>query len=1160
MRLNNRFIALVLALLSLFSCGSVTAFASEEPASDMLSEIIEPAEEIPAEDEIPEAGEAVTEDIVPAPEETSAPESEPTEDAPEESKDEDISAEEAVIPEETPDLNGDATEEPAAEEEDTSPEADSYHWAQPGNTDAEILGGGTMLSVDGRFYYSNDGIWLEKNSGTSYVSADSGKNLNLVDGWLYYTVSDRVLRVPMDGGVVEEVFVANDTVVNLYVMDWELRFLAGGHLYSYNMQNNAVTEQSVPAGTIAFIPTAYGNLFLMGSHQNYSLTVNGQDVADNLSLCYTELGEWLVVVDSSGTWQMPLSELFNGVYEPQTYSLYDSMAISSLEAGLSVEEELALEAAYLHSDEFREIIDGADETALLDGLSYISSNPDIAYLASNLTSNQTNMVLRARQMLEVEWTPLKFRYSWGGNDESYVSGNSFGSTIYATDGTKTKGYFVAGKTYRGVPYAQPVWVQSKGVDYRDYTGTYTGYVGWDLSLDTFMEKVNTSTSEFYTKYSAYGRQAPFYGSDCSGFVSWAWDLPDRGTCSSLVNHGYAKYIGKSINLIQVGDCFNNPNKHVVLITDIAYDKNGNIVSIETTEQTPAKMRMACWGEQIPGKYYDSVYSNLNSIYSYYFDGGYAIYRRYCPGRAVTFTESNAVDLDDNGHASAPRINVSVNATGTAKVVSLSHTNSNATIYYTTDGTKPTTSSRVYTAPFEVSKETTVKAMADCGPDYEGSHVVTYVVTITKAAAPEICLVDGDMDARTSTVYVSSGTKVSLFNIDENTIHYTTDGTTPTSASPVMPESGIAINRNTTLKAIATSDKDLNSSVVTFSIKLGTFHKISASSTAGGIVSPNGETGVLHGSDFSFVIKTEEYYKLVDLKVDGVSVGTPNSYTFENVTADHTITATFKVDLPFKDVNDKWYTDSIHFVYSHGLFNGVSSTLFEPEENMTRGMFVTVLGRFAKVNSDLENWSGTLGITNGSVINIRSATAANATTSIVGQTGAMGEHLKVLDRVEASKSLDGGVWYKVNYKGTVGYIREQSTGTNPKTLLYVYTGNFTDLPDGEYYTGYAQWGNTMGIIQGFGDGTFGPNYYITRQDICVLLYRYLTEYRELTLSSTAQTFVDNKDIAGYAKTAVYAMKNIGVVNGYENNCFYPNDYATRAEVATMFTKLDAWLNS
>ena len=165
---------------------------------------------------------------------------------------------------------------------------------------------------------------------------------------------------------------------------------------------------------------------------------------------------------------------------------------------------------------------------------------------------------------------------------------------------------------------------------------------------------------------------------------------------------------------------------------------------------------------------------------------------------------------------------------------------------------------------------------------------------------------------------------------------------------------------------------------------------------------------------------------------------------------------------------------------------------------------------------------------------------------------------MLSRIAPSSSLDGGAWYRVSYKGTTGFIRETNP-SNGKTLMYAYSANFTDLPDGEYYTGYAQWGNAMGVVQGFGDGTFGPNQFISRQDICVLMYRYLTEYMSYELSSTTTTFGDDDSIAGYAKAAVYAMKKIGVVNGYEDGNFYPNYYATRAEVATMFANLYHWIN-
>ena len=56
--------------------------------------------------------------------------------------------------------------------------------------------------------------------------------------------------------------------------------------------------------------------------------------------------------------------------------------------------------------------------------------------------------------------------------------------------------------------------------------------------------------------------------------------------------------------------------------------------------------------------------------------------------------------------------------------------------------------------------------------------------------------------------------------------------------------------------------------------------------------------------------------------------------------------------PFQDVQpDNWYYDAVQYVRINGLFNGMSQTVFWPEGYMTRGMFVTVLGRLAGVNPD-----------------------------------------------------------------------------------------------------------------------------------------------------------------------------------------------------------------
>lgn len=56
---------------------------------------------------------------------------------------------------------------------------------------------------------------------------------------------------------------------------------------------------------------------------------------------------------------------------------------------------------------------------------------------------------------------------------------------------------------------------------------------------------------------------------------------------------------------------------------------------------------------------------------------------------------------------------------------------------------------------------------------------------------------------------------------------------------------------------------------------------------------------------------------------------------------------FAMQLPFTDVSgDSWYYDSVQYAYDTGLFEGVSDTEFEPDGRMTRGMFMTVLGRLA----------------------------------------------------------------------------------------------------------------------------------------------------------------------------------------------------------------------
>ena len=62
-----------------------------------------------------------------------------------------------------------------------------------------------------------------------------------------------------------------------------------------------------------------------------------------------------------------------------------------------------------------------------------------------------------------------------------------------------------------------------------------------------------------------------------------------------------------------------------------------------------------------------------------------------------------------------------------------------------------------------------------------------------------------------------------------------------------------------------------------------------------------------------------------------------------------------VSAAYTDIEGHWGRDYIEQATALGLFGGVSETEFAPDGMMTRGMFVTVLGRLEGI--DLEYWSG-----------------------------------------------------------------------------------------------------------------------------------------------------------------------------------------------------------
>jgi len=73
---------------------------------------------------------------------------------------------------------------------------------------------------------------------------------------------------------------------------------------------------------------------------------------------------------------------------------------------------------------------------------------------------------------------------------------------------------------------------------------------------------------------------------------------------------------------------------------------------------------------------------------------------------------------------------------------------------------------------------------------------------------------------------------------------------------------------------------------------GTTYTISASAGSGGSISPSGTVVLSQGTSRTFTITPNSGYRVSDVRVDGSSVGAVTTYTFNNVQANHTITASF----------------------------------------------------------------------------------------------------------------------------------------------------------------------------------------------------------------------------------------------------------------------------
>ena len=114
--------------------------------------------------------------------------------------------------------------------------------------------------------------------------------------------------------------------------------------------------------------------------------------------------------------------------------------------------------------------------------------------------------------------------------------------------------------------------------------------------------------------------------------------------------------------------------------------------------------------------------------------------------------------------------------------------------------------------------------------------------------------------------------------------------------------------------------------------------------------------------------------------------------------------------------------------------------------------------------------------------------------------------------------------------------------------------FTDVSSGSYCEKAAAWAAANGIVGGYGDGRFGPNDALTREQLAAILYRY-AQYKGYDLSASADPsgYSDQAGISAFARTAMAWANAEGLITGTSGSLLSPKGTATRAQTAMILMR-------
>lgn len=132
-----------------------------------------------------------------------------------------------------------------------------------------------------------------------------------------------------------------------------------------------------------------------------------------------------------------------------------------------------------------------------------------------------------------------------------------------------------------------------------------------------------------------------------------------------------------------------------------------------------------------------------------------------------------------------------------------------------------------------------------------------------------------------------------------------------------------------------------------------------------------------------------------------------------------------------------------------------------------------------------------------------------------------------------------------------------------TVLYRLAGSptvsgessYADIGTNKWYSDAVQWGELMEIVKGYGNGTFGVEDTITREQLCTMIVRFIKCMGyDLPVTEDAAAFTDTNDISSWAVDSVTYCQTRGLIYGMPDGSFSPETNTTREQCCAVMERL------